>query len=166
MSKTLLVVDVQKGFVTPSSNHIVEPIRRLQSRFENVAFAKFYNPESSPFRRFLDYHALSPNTAVAELAIEPCTNAFVFERPHYSAITPDVLAQLSRWAVEEVYLCGIATEACVLATALDLFEEGIRPVVIRDLCASDRDSHFHDAAMELIEKLIGAKQLVSVREIT
>ena len=37
---------------------------------------------------------------------------------------------------EEVTLVGVDTDACVLATAIDLFEIGIRPIILEDCVGS------------------------------
>ena len=36
----------------------------------------------------------------------------------------------------EVYICGINTDYCVLATALDAFNRGLKPVVVADAVTS------------------------------
>jgi nicotinamidase/pyrazinamidase len=38
-------------------------------------------------------------------------------------------------AVEEIDICGIATDYCVLQTALDAVKEGLSTTVLLDLCA-------------------------------
>lgn len=152
--KTLLIVDVQKGFVTPQSQHIVEPLEALQYQFDNVIFTRFHNPDPSPFRQILKYYKLAPHSAGTRLAIEPRADAVIFDRPLYTCVTDELRRHLAQLDVHEIFIAGIATEACVLKTVVDLFEHNIVPWVLEDLCASDKDRQFHDYAIAIIGKLI------------
>ncbi|ADU12706.1 isochorismatase hydrolase [Asticcacaulis excentricus CB 48] len=154
----LLVVDVQKGFVTPASAHVVAPIETLQVRFERVVFTAFENADPSPFRDILAYDKLSPNDPDTELALRPRDDAYIHNRCAYGG-GRSLIDRLRGMEAETVYLCGIATEACVLKTALDLFEAGIRPLLLADLCASDKHRRYHDMALEILSKAIGPHNL-------
>ncbi|MBW8734953.1 MAG: cysteine hydrolase, partial [Asticcacaulis sp.] len=147
--KVLIVVDAQKGFVAPSSKHVLATLESLQYRFDRVILTKFQNPDPSPFRRILNYCDLAPESEDTALAITPREDAVVISRALYTCITDELLDILGNWGVREVHVAGIATEACVLKTALDLFEADIRPIVIADACASDKNDRFHTMAMEL-----------------
>lgn len=164
MASTLIIVDLQKGFLTEHSRHIVAPVEAMQHHFDHVIFTRFYNPDGSPFRRILSYTKLPPGDEGTQLACSPKAGAVVLEKPHYSCCNHELLAYLEKWNAGEVYLAGIATEACVLKTALDLFEKNIRCRIITDLCASDDGAPFHDPALKLLKKLIGAPQLVTHAE--
>jgi len=61
-------------------------------------------------------------------------------------------------------LCGIATDGCVLKTAVDAFERGIEPVVVVDACASHAGNAVHEAGLLLLGRFIGAGQLRSVAD--
>jgi len=162
MPKILIVVDAQKGFITECSAHVLEKLDKLQHQFEHVIFTKFYNPDPSPFHEILDYQKLSPGDDDTKLALTTRKDAIMIERPLYTCVTPEFLAQLKSWKAKEVYVCGVATEACVLKTVLDLFEHNIRPYVIEDICASDQDKRYHDIAIELMKKLVGQEQIIKL----
>ncbi len=164
--KVLIVVDAQKGFVTASSERVLPQLEALQSRFDRVILTKFQNPDPSPFRRILDYCELSPESPDTALAIKPRDDAVVISRALYTCITAELQGILSGWGVCEVYVAGIATEACVLKTALDLFEADIRPIVIADACASDKNDRFHTMAIELITSLIGGDNVINSAALT
>jgi nicotinamidase-related amidase len=157
----LIVVDVQEGFVSPSSQHVLEGIENLQYDFDRVIFTKFSNPVSSPFRRILKYCKLAPESEDTRLAIDPREDAVILERSLYTCVTAELRETLKRWRVKDVHIVGIATEACVLKTVLDLFEFDITPWVIADLCASDKNARFHDMAMELIASAIGSDHVLN-----
>lgn len=157
----LIVIDLQQGFVTDHSRHIVKPVEQIQDKFNHVVLTRFYNPQGSPFREFIDYQKLSPGDAEGELAIEPGKNAEIMERALYTCVNAELLEYLEETGAKEAYICGIATEACVLKTALDLFEQNIRCWVITDLCASDEGNAYHELALTLLAKLIGQRHLIS-----
>lgn len=162
MPGILIIVDAQKGFITECSAHVLTTIDKLQHQFEQVIFTKFYNPSSSPLREILDYQKLPPGDADTELALEPREDALTFEHPLYTCVTPELLKHLKNLNAKEVYVCGVATEACVLKTVLDLFENNIRPYVIEDICASDQDKHYNNIAIELMKKLVGKEQIIKL----
>lgn len=157
---TLLAIDLQRGFVTEHSRHVLAPIAELQHAFDEVVFTRFFNPVPSPFRDILGYDKLGPGDMDGELAIDPRPDAMIIERPHYSCVTELLERRLAHHSPAEVYICGIATEACVLKTVADLFERNIRPLIIADLCASDQDPHYHAIALELMAKLVGKPHVI------
>lgn len=156
----LIIVDVQKGFITEQSKHVIRPIQELQHRFKHVVVAKFSNPDHSPFRSILNYHKLAPHSKESELTFMPREDAFLIDRPLYTCVTRALKSHLKEIDKNEVFLCGVATEACVLKTALDLFESNIRTWLIADLCASDQGDEYHLPAISLLKKLIGKNHVI------
>ena len=49
-----------------------------------------------------------------------------------------------------LYLCGVATDCCVLSTALEAVESGIKVCIIKDGCASGDDAT-HERALKIME---------------
>ncbi|MBX7146025.1 MAG: cysteine hydrolase [Alphaproteobacteria bacterium] len=164
LPRVLIIVDMQNGFITKTSNHLLQPIEEIQYKFDHVILTKFYNPDPSPFREILDYHKLSPASDETKLAIKPRHDAFIIERCTYTCVTKILLAHLKNLKVKEIFICGIATEACVLKTVLDLFESNIKTWVIEDLCASDQDQDYHKAGIILLAKLIGPTHIITYKD--
>lgn len=54
----------------------------------------------------------------------------------------------------------VDTDACVLANATYLFDNGFDITVYSKLCASTGGIDIHDVAIEIIEKNIGTKNIV------
>jgi nicotinamidase-related amidase len=52
----------------------------------------------------------------------------------------------------------------VLKTAVDAFEKGFRPVVITDACASNLGADMHAKGLDVLEVLIGRKQLSTAEQ--
>lgn len=161
----LIIIDLQKGFITPCSSHLVPALNLIQEKFSKVVFTKFHNPDPSPFRAILDYQKLSPASADTALALMPRRDALIIDRPYYTCVTSELADYLKKMDAREVYVTGIATEACVLKSVLDLFERNIRPLVVEDLCASDQAKHYHNVAIELMAKLIGKDQIIRQKDL-
>jgi len=159
----LLIIDVQAGFINPSTAHIPEAIERLQGRFATVFASRFENAPDSPFRRWKGLARFAPGMPETALAFAPRADAAVFAKAGYSAATDAVIAA-AKAADLPVHLCGIATDNCVLATAIGLFEAGIRPIVIADACASHAGPDYHEAGLLLLKRLLGEAQILSAAE--
>ena len=58
-------------------------------------------------------------------------------------------------------LCGIDTDACVLKTALDLFDSGYNVKVIENCTMSHSGQENHYMAIHLLKKLIGKDNVIN-----
>ena len=165
----LVVVDMQTGFLNPESTHIIPNVIRLINEFQRsclpVFLTKFVNLSGSPFEVLLNWktHYSSPETdLLPELASLSCP---VLTKNHYTALTPDFIQTLEENSWNQIFLCGVATESCVLKTAVDAFELNLFPTVVADACASDRGTAMHQAGLAVLRRFIGANQIVSTEEI-
>ena len=163
MPRALLVVDVQNGFVNPFTAHVPGRIRRLIERGDHdpVLFTRFVNSSDGPYRRFLDWHACAepPETDLAPAVASFAAPDRVFEKPGYTGIPDELAARLRDLAADEVTVVGIDTDMCVLKVAMDVFDLGIRPVVLVDCCASTAGLQAHLAGLAVLARNIGAEQL-------
>jgi nicotinamidase-related amidase len=167
-----MVIDVQNGFVVPSSQHVVPVVARLVESWlaadAPVVLTRFVNDHGSPFERLVGYHAMreSPDTdLVPELAgYGDDDRVHVIDKTTYTALTSPVREIVTRSGVTQVYLCGIATDACVSLTAFSAFDAGLIPWVVTDACASNASSRcpetVHNEAVRQLGHLIGANQLL------
>ncbi|HEY2092972.1 MAG TPA: isochorismatase family cysteine hydrolase [Thermoanaerobaculia bacterium] len=163
----LLVVDMQNGFVNHNSEHIVPNIRRLLElgAWSTVVFTRFLNQPDSPYVRWIGWSRFmaSPEIDIIE-QLEPFAEQIV-DKHGYSAFVPEVGKILENALVKRIVVCGVATDGCVLKTAVDAFERNIEPVVVADACASHAGAAIHDAALLLIPRFIGRKQVRSTDEV-
>ena len=83
----------------------------------------------------------------------------IVQKTTYSACTESVLKLLQNNNISEVYLAGIDTDCCVLATAIELFDCNIRPIVLAQYCASNGGKRSHNAALTVLERTIGKAQI-------
>jgi nicotinamidase-related amidase len=77
-------------------------------------------------------------------------------KPRYSAFDHTPLDLILReLEVERILLAGAATEMCVVQTAIDAKEEGLKVSILADACATT-DERMERLAFEYAEKVVGA----------
>ena len=109
--KTLLIVDMQKGFITENNKFLVKNIENLLKNhdFDRIFATKFINNEKSPFVKYLDYTKFFDGDGT-DFALDLRGGEF--------------------------YLCGTDYDSCVLAIAFQLFDHGIQPKIILNCVGS------------------------------
>lgn len=145
MSKALLIIDVQKPAV--SKLEIAKNIEQIQYEYDVVYVSKFNN-DDSPLVKFLDWDGFDDN----RLAFKPKKDAIIYNKNIYSAFLPEMKK------FDEIHICGFDTDACIYKTAMDLIENDIRPVILKDYCYS-QNQELHDIAMKLLNRNIGIKNI-------
>lgn len=159
--KCLLIVDVQRGFINQWTAHIPAAVEALQQGFRRVVVTRFFNPEGSLYRRLIGWQRFAKDSDDFPLAFTPPAGAPVIDKPTYTCVGVKFLETLAGWEVGRVHVCGIATDNCVLKCAVDLFEAGIEPVVLAAACASHGGPDCHAAGIKLLQRFIGAGQVVT-----
>ena len=155
----LLIVDVQRGFVTKKTAHIPASVEKLQYKYDTVFATRFVNLPGSPYRTLIHWDRMTPGTEDTNLAFTPKPGVAVLEKPVYTCVTDSFLETLRLKGIDEVHICGIDTDACVTKCAVDLFERGIKPVVLKDCCATTADEDLQEAALAILKRYIGEDQV-------
>ncbi|MER5227502.1 isochorismatase family cysteine hydrolase [Streptomyces flaveus] len=164
----LFVIDVQNGFTNDHSRHVVPVIADLVEHWEAagapVLYSRYFNHPDSSFVRLLGWTALqsAPETdIVPELADHITRATRIVDKARYSAFIPDVVSDFQERGWDEVVLCGIATDSCVLKTAADAFEAGLTPWIVTDACASEAGDDVHRAGLTVARRMVGRRQLIT-----
>ena len=84
----------------------------------------------------------------------------VIDKTQYSAYTPALLNYIKDKQIDQIYLCGLDTDCCVLITAIDLFEHGYDIYVLQDFCASSGGETMHQAGLMIGRRNIGKNRVV------
>ena len=155
----LLIVDVQAGFVNDHTRHILPSVEALQARYDHVYATRFINAQDSPYREWMNWGRFGAESPDIELAFAARADTVVFDKHTYSSVDEQLLAELRRRGIEEVHVCGIDTDVCVTQSAVDLFEAGVRPVVLAASCASHGGPEYHEYALRILRRLIGKAQI-------
>jgi nicotinamidase-related amidase len=161
----LVVVDMQNGFVNENSRPVVENIKSLvqtcRRRHIPTVFTRFINSSGSPFETLIDWPHVAAEPAINIVDELVGLAETVIDKSYYTAFTEEFSRLVQRHSWKTLILCGIATECCVLKTAADTFEYGLRPIVILDACASNAGDEAHQAGLLVLNYLIGSRQIIT-----
>ena len=159
MSALLAVIDMQVFFsagqpwATPGFEDLIAPISRLAGGFgDRVVFTRFVVPEH-PRGSWVPYYQMWPQVtgpdaaALADLTPPWAGRGLAtLDRPTFSKWGPDLAARLGG---DDLVLCGVSTDCCVLATALAAADDGATVRVVADACAG-LDDAAHQRALALL----------------
>lgn len=153
--KALIVVDMQNDFMpdgplgVPGADKLTSKINKLMPTYPLVVASKDWHPEKHVSFHDWPIHCVQ-NTEGAEFVSNLDTTYFdhVIEKgvdrdlDSYSAFFDNAHKRstglgefLKKRGVEEVHIVGVATDYCVLFTALDALDLGFSTCVIKDCCA-------------------------------
>lgn len=171
MKDILVIVDVQVGFTKKFTVEKIPPIEDLLSHrvFDTVIATKYWNTPDSNISRLMGWKDLCTEEEQALVPeIVPYVD-YVTTKDIYSGATPelvDLLKELNGGQLPEyVFLLGFDTECCLLSTAADLFEMGVRPLVLTEYSGSHDGPRYHDAGIISMEHLIGPNFLITKDDI-
>ena len=162
MNNLLLVIDLQENFINDNTKNIPNSIKKLiDSNIANhIVFTKFINDDSSNFYRILNYKGCM-NEEDRNIVIDT-KDYKVIEKRVYTAYNDELKLYIDTNNIKTIYLCGIDTDACVLKTALDLFENSFDVKVIEDCSMSHSGIEYHNYAINMLKKLIGSQNVIKM----
>lgn len=165
MNKLLLIIDLQKSFINYNTENIPKAIEELLNKniFNYIIFTKYINDEDSIFYKKLDYKGCM-SIKNRNIVIDT-KNYKIIEKRGYTALNDELREYIKDNNIEEIYVCGLDTDACVLKTSIDLFENNYNVKVIKDLCMSHSGIEMHDSAINILNKMIGKDNVIDVKEI-
>ncbi len=152
MTSTLVAVDLQRIFASgtwaaPRFVDVVAPTQRLAARFgpDDSVFTRFVAP-ATPQGSWVDYYrqwpfAVQPPEAPDYQLVEPFAGRATVDAPTFGKW--DALAATGRFRPgDELVVCGVSTDCCVIATVLAAADAGMFVRVVTDACAGvDDDTH-------------------------
>jgi nicotinamidase-related amidase len=164
IERLLLGIDLQEGFLHDEArkDRYVERVEDFldQHKDEWIVLSKFINQPGNNFEKLINYTSLDKNDPKARLIGNLESLHFeTIEKDTYSAWHSPLTERVAEKGIKKVVIFGLDTEACVLKTALDIFDAGIEPVVLEDLCYSSNGEHGHTAGINLLKVLIGLNQI-------
>jgi nicotinamidase-related amidase len=153
-SKALLVIDVQYGFMKAGADVVVPRISQLTKTWpaEDVYYLKYRNYPNSFFAKHLDWTDCMTGDDVNIVKEVYLEGRPVFE--HFGYMPPsELFAALRKYEV--VNICGVDTDACVMAAVFALWDAEIKPMVLEYYCASSGEENMHKAALGLMLRQFG-----------
>lgn len=166
MKNFLLIIDVQQGFVVEGANdNIIERIDNLirNKVFDCVISMAYKNSPDNHIVKLMGWKKMM-NKDEQELVGLTATNSdYIINKSQYSAYSDELLNIMRNEndgiLPECVYIVGFDTECCVLKTAVDFFEAGIRPILLSYYCGASSGNDSHIAGLKSLESLIGKNNI-------
>ena len=157
----ILVIDMNPRWdghlgwsMVPLAERINLQLHRWRSNCE-ILYPLFKNLPNSPFRNILGWKDLSEQPLLHPALTEAGES---YEYSGYSVLNEKIKARLVDY--ERVYLCGIFTDVSVWKSALDIFELGVRPVVVTSLTETPHGEDIKAATLTSLRHSIGKDNLV------
>ncbi|MBQ8164710.1 MAG: cysteine hydrolase [Clostridia bacterium] len=167
MKTFLLIIDIQEGFISDETESAKKRIGNLlKASFFDYSIASVYqNTPGGPLVKFMGWtRFFSKEEQQLAGIIKKYADSTVYKQ-RYSAVNEQLFTILRQnnggELPEAVFIAGVDTECCVLATAMELFESGIRPIVLADYCATTGGGKYHEAGVLSLESLIGENNIFS-----
>jgi nicotinamidase/pyrazinamidase len=150
MAKALLIIDFQNDFTAggalevPGGDEIAEPVKRLADRLELVFATRDWHPPDHasfetqggpwPAHCVRDTPGAAFHPAMDEIEVDAVVDVGRERNDEgYSGFENSDLARMLRDRdVDAVYVCGLATDYCVRASAIDACREGFEVTVVED----------------------------------
>jgi nicotinamidase/pyrazinamidase len=171
MNRALIVVDVQRDFCHGGALAAADTLTLLQPLHDfivaarqagvHIVFTQDWHPSNhSSFRNQggpWPVHCLanSPGAELMPPLRAEASDLLIHKGetvagPGYSGFDGTALAEtLPALAVQDLAVCGVATEYCVRATALDAAKAGLRVSVLSDLVRPVKVNDGHSALQEM-----------------
>lgn len=158
--EALLIIDIQHGFICNGVEQIIPSLVELVHKWpcENLYYLKYKNYPGSSFTKYLDWHEFMTSeqaNIVPEVYIK---GSAIYN--HYGYAPPDDLLVELHSKYESVGICGVDTDACVMAAVFALWDAEIRPFVLAEYCASSGGPQFHRAALDLMLRQFGTGSVI------
>ncbi|MFC0436038.1 cysteine hydrolase family protein [Kutzneria buriramensis] len=156
MRSHLAVIDMQNVFADPASQwctpgfaDIVEPVQKLVAAFRDVTFTRFVAP-AKPVGAWRLYYqrwpfALQPPHAEIYQLVDGFHGATVDEIT-FGKWGPALARRVGD--ADVLVLAGVATDCCVLSTALAAADAGVVTWIVADACAG-MDDEAHERALAI-----------------
>lgn len=131
-----------------------------KNNFDYVAFTKFINFDTCNFNTVLNYKGCMSEEE-RNIVIDTGNNK-IFCKSVYTALNNELIDYINDNNINMIYVCGIDTDACVLKTAIDLFENNYNFRVIENCSMSHSGKEFHEFAIRMLKKLVGEQNIISL----
>lgn len=152
MKKALLIVDVQNDFCpggalgVKEGDKVVPVINKVMNLFDLILASRDWHPqETVHFEKWpvhcvaetkgADFHG-DLNISMIDLELKKGTDNKDDGYSAFEATNVELTSYLRDNNVTSLYICGLTTDYCVKASAIDATKEGINTYVITDAIAA------------------------------
>jgi nicotinamidase/pyrazinamidase len=160
--KALIIVDMTKdnveGFIQEQVDKIVPNINTLSEAFRETGNLVIFANDSFFEKDFLFKSKMSPHSLryqkgseVTDRLIVKDSDLILPKRRFSAFFKTDLDQTLRTYSVDTVFVCGITSLYCVLATALDSVCHDFYTVFVEDATTAHKDS-IHETVMDFYRK--------------
>lgn len=163
MASCLVVIDVQKGFINYTTEHIIPRLKSLleSGLYDHVVATKFINEKGSQYRQLLDWHGMSDELSQELHSLVAKYAERVFKKYSYTCFTHEFVDFLRDNSIDRLTLVGVDTDACIMASAFSAFDRGIKFEVLANYCASGAGSKAHEYILSVMKRNFGSAVVYS-----
>ena len=140
---TLLIVDVQRRF--KPSKKLIRGIEKLLPTYTHI-FATQFIDGNQLFQKILKAKRGRPT-----LALDLPRQSRIFKKTGYG-IPQTLIAELKRKRIREIDVCGVETDACILAACFALWDNGIRPNVLHAAMETHAGPSYKRAGRRILQR--------------
>jgi nicotinamidase-related amidase len=177
----LIIVDMSVEQVQDVSYRVDEMVRNIRSlattsgMFDLLVDSRLFleSPDDSSLSKVWEgsgttmFRAGSEGASLVP-ALRSIPNLTFVKKYNYSCFAGEKCQLLSLlWSndVTHVYVCGINTDYCVFATALDAFQRNFSVVVVSDAVSSVRGESAHREGLRNLERHFGTQCLMTTEQV-
>jgi len=151
---------MQKGF-SRDAEKLIGKLNDSYQYFDTVCFSMFENKKKSLFEtelNWFDFQNDEDKQLIEGINI-PEGSKFLWHSTF--TVFNDALKEfLSQEQPQEVYLVGLFSDMCLLKTAMDMFDYGMLPYIVKDLSVSSRGETSHNLVFDTLKEAVGESRLV------
>lgn len=164
MKKSLVIIDMQNGFINEETAHLVpEMVAFIQvnkDKFDDIVGTRYINHENTACYRFEGWKECMEGTEDAEIVPELLPYfTRVFDKHQYTCWNKEFIEYAKDF--DKLYFMGVNTGCCVLHSAFDAYNNLQDCAVIRDLCGSTSGASSHAAAIQVLEECITKERVLA-----
>lgn len=158
MKKAIVIIDVQNIFINDKTKHIPKKIaNHLENNdYDFIIFTRFINNKESQIYKKLKWNICfdSPDIDIHPDLRKYSNSCNTFDKITYSIFKQEKLIKLFKEEnINNIYLCGLDSEACVLASSFEGFDLGFNIIILKDLIeTSYRDYKLHNYVIKIMER--------------
>lgn len=155
----LLVIDLQNAFMKSIPSDFIGKLDGFLKRWKpaNLYWLRFVNHPGSFYEQHINYAdcMVSPDRDIMGLPSFPADAPRQIVT-HYGYAPPaDFIASLKAAGHTKVGICGVDTDACVMAACFALWDAEIQPIIFSQYCHSSGGVDMHRAALSMMFRQFG-----------
>lgn len=168
MKNALVIIDVQNYFINKATKAIPKKIskfiKKKGNKFDFILFFQFINDKKSNWVKLLGWEKMLEGQEI-EIASElkkfiKKDNLFIKKASFSIFRVKKFNIFIKKKNISKLYLCGLDTDACIYASALEAFERKFEVRVIEDLCSAHYGKKCHQNAIKSLKYNILGKNFV------